>query len=94
MGEFVLVLDGVVDLKCVEAIACREAMCFGVLHVGDDVIASDWMDVVKEIAEGSKGEHAMIINETRRMKVEVGYIVFHHEYRDSNEDTHTIVEIL
>lgn len=47
-----------------------------VLHGGDDVIASDWMDVVKEIVEGSQGEHAMIINETRRMKEEVGYIFF------------------
>lgn len=29
MGASVLVLEGVVDLKCVEAIACREAMCLG-----------------------------------------------------------------
>lgn len=88
-GASVLVVEGISEPTCAEAIACREALCLAQdqgLH--SLTIASDCLGVIKNIQEGSLGENAMIIKEISDIVKTIFGVVFKHEFRESNVDAH------
>lgn len=93
MGASALVMHGVHDPACAEAIACREALCLAQDQGATSVlIASDCQGVIRSIEEGSRGENAMIIKEISDLRRTVPGAVFKHEFRDSNVDAHSLAK--
>lgn len=93
MGASVLVSTGIVDPECVEAMACREALCLRQdLQISGAVIASDCKGVIQSIEGGTRGINAMIIEDIRQLKLGSDGFLFRHEQREANFDAHNIAK--
>ena len=56
LGASVVVFDGVTHPGCLEALACREALALAMdLHVGEVVVATDCLEVVKGLQGDNLG---------------------------------------
>jgi hypothetical protein len=64
LGASVLAVQGIADPATLEAIACREglALCSD-LHVNRIILASDCLEVVNAIKEGSRGSYFSVLCE-------------------------------
>lgn len=90
-GASALVMEGIIEPACVEAMACREALCLAQdLQVASAVIACDSSGVVRSISDGSQAENSMLIKEIRRMMDAAGEVQFRYERRECNIDAHNI----
>jgi hypothetical protein len=93
MGASALVMEGILDPACAEAIACREALCLAQDQgVSSVLIASDCLGVIQSILEGSLGENAMIIKEIADIRRSIPGAAFKHELRESNVDAHNLAK--
>jgi hypothetical protein len=91
MGVFSLVLKGVLDPEVMEAIACREGLCLALdIQAFKVKLACDNQSVVNNIYQGSRGVYGQVIQEIKARSVDLGQVVFVHEYRTSNTDAHRI----
>ena len=66
MGSSVVAFVGIIDAPIVEALACWEALpLVQDLLLPNIIISSDCQLVVGDIAQGTGGQHASIIEEIR-----------------------------
>ena len=64
LGASVIVFDGVTHPGCLEALACRESLALAAdLHVGDVMVATDCLEVVKGLQGGNLGLFSHILRE-------------------------------
>jgi ribonuclease HI len=92
MGASAVVFDGITSPEVLEAWACSEALSLAEdLQARKLKVASDCLNVVKEIQTGSaKGKHCMIINEIISRKESFLKVDIIHERREANEEAHMI----
>jgi ribonuclease HI len=91
-GASALVFDGITDPSVLEALACAEAMCLAQdLQVGNILVASDCMNVVKDIISGVPGgQNCMIIKEILKKRGDFSVATFVHERREANTEAHRL----
>jgi hypothetical protein len=72
MGASDVVFEGVTNPRCLEAMACREALSLAAdLHVGDILVAFDCVDIVKGLHLENRGIFSHIrqeVKETSRIR--------------------------
>ena len=90
-GASVLITQGVTDPESMEAIACREGLALASdLAIRKVRIASDNINVVKNIRGDSKGIYGHIVQEIKARAGSFASSEFVHEGRASNEDAHKL----
>ena len=90
-GASVLITQGVTDPESMEAIACREGLAIASdLAMRKVRIASDNINVVKNIRGDSKGIYGHIVQEIKARAGSFASSEFVHEGRASNEDAHKL----
>jgi ribonuclease HI len=91
MGASTLVLPGKSSAEILEALACREACALAKdIHVRRIMVATDCMNVVTSLAEGTLGSYAHIVREIRESKGDFDALEFRHEARISNKEAHCL----
>jgi ribonuclease HI len=91
LGASDVVFDGITSPGTLEALACREG-----LDVADDLgigqvhAATDCLEVVKGLQEGSLGVYSNILKEIRARMLQRGGTTFGHERRDFNKEAHIV----
>jgi hypothetical protein len=66
LGSLMIVFEGITDSGCLEAMACREALALAAdLNVGDAMIASDCMEVVKGLHGQDLGLSSHVLMEVK-----------------------------
>jgi ribonuclease HI len=91
MGASTLVLPGKSSAEILEALACREACALAKdIHVRRIMVATDCMNVVTSLAEGTLGSYAHIVREIRESKGDFDALEFRHEARSSNKEAHCL----
>ena len=64
MGALAIIVSGLTDPGILEALACREALTLSQdLHIRRVSIASDCLRLVRDIAEGNRGNYGTVITE-------------------------------
>jgi ribonuclease HI len=77
MGASDVVFEGVTNPRCLEAMACREALSLVAdLHVGDILVASDCMDIVKGLHRENRGIFGHILQEVKETSRIRGGVAF------------------
>jgi ribonuclease HI len=91
LGASVLAVQGIADPATLEAIACREglALCSD-LHVNRIILASDCLEVVNAIKEGSRGSYYSVLCEINQRSSAFASVSFNHEGRKSNMHAHNL----
>ena len=91
LGSSSLVVEGVDDPACLEALACREAMCLEKdLLINNYIVASDCKQVIEDIASGNHGEYGVIIREIRLRSPPNCRFTF--ENREANVEAHKLAK--
>ena len=90
MGSSSLIIPGLQDASTLETIACREALALAEdLAIKNFVVASDAQQVVNDIARGSRGRQAVIIEEIK-IRARKFNCTLSFESRLVNEDAHKL----
>jgi ribonuclease HI len=90
-GASAVVLAGKSEAETLEALACREA-----LSLAQDInarrirVASDCLNVIKSLDQGSLGVYAHIVREITETAKDFEEADFVHERRSSNKDAHNL----
>jgi hypothetical protein len=91
MGSSVVVFKGVFDPPTLEALACREALALATdVALSRLVIASDCKHVVLDIAEGTGGQYAAIIQEINIQRLDFQEVSYTFEGRSSNKEAYSL----
>jgi hypothetical protein len=79
------------DPGCLEALACREALALAAdLLVERITVASDCLDVIKELHGQHLGAYSHILLEMKETVEHRGGASFHHEGRRCNIEAHLL----
>ena len=93
LGASAIVISGLSDPGTLEALACREALTLSHdLQIRRVSIASDCSWLVRDIAEGNRGNYGTVINEICKRKLDLEGVEFKHEMRESNWEAHDIAK--
>jgi hypothetical protein len=91
MGSSAVVFKGVSDPPTLEALACREALALAKdVDLNRLVIASDCKQVVSDIAAGTGGQYAAIVQEINIQRLDFQDVSYTFEGRNSNKEAHSL----
>uniref|UniRef100_A0ACD5W7C1 Uncharacterized protein n=1 Tax=Avena sativa TaxID=4498 RepID=A0ACD5W7C1_AVESA len=92
LGASAMVFDGLINPEVLETIACSEALALAEdMHIAKPWVASDCLNVIKEINEGgSNGQQCMIVKQILLKKDQFLEAKFSHERREANGDAHRL----
>ena len=90
-GSSSMLFKGILDPTCLEALACREALCLAAdLMLQNVVISCDSKGMVEDIKDGTAGRHEMIIKEIWERMNSFNSCSFIFESRSTNRDAHNL----
>jgi ribonuclease HI len=91
LGASAMVYEGITDPRCLEALACREALDIADdLLVGPVQVASDCLEVVNALHSDYKGYLGSIIMEIKGRSRDRGFTSLCHERRECNVEAHRL----
>jgi hypothetical protein len=91
MGSSAVVFKGVSDPPTLEALACREALALATdVALNRLVIASDCKQVVSDIAAGTGGQYAAIVQEINIQRLDFQEVSYIFKGRSSNKEAHSL----
>lgn len=86
-----LVIDGVTDPESMEAVACREGLDLAAdLALNKVRLASDCINVVRNIKGAGKGWYGQIVQEINARAKDLESFEVVHEGRSFNSDAHNL----
>ena len=93
LGSSALVLKGISDPATLESLACRESLALAEdLLLENYVVASDCKGVISDIAEGTMGIYAAVIDEIKNRMRQFNNCSFVHEFRASNFEADSLAK--
>jgi hypothetical protein len=94
-GASSIATPGISNPATIEAIACREALALAEdLNLSHVCIASDCLEVINSIRDGSSGIYSTILREIAVRRRHFVAVLFVHEKRTSNTHAHNLSLVL
>ena len=93
LGASALVMEGITDPEMAEAMACHEEMTLASdLVLQKFKLASDCLNVVRNLQGTAMGAYGHIIREIKARAEDFTEVRFTHEGREANEDAHILAK--
>jgi ribonuclease HI len=92
LGASATVYDGLINPEVLGTLACSEALALAEdMHLNKLWVASDCLNVIKEINDGANsGQQCMIIKQIHLKRNQFSEAKFSHERREANGDAHRL----
>ncbi|XBH73176.1 hypothetical protein VPH35_100320 [Triticum aestivum] len=93
MGASAVVVDGLVDSETLQAVGCSEALSLAFdLNISSVQVATDCLQVVRNIREQNPCKYSTIIHEFNAKKNKFQIVELGHEMRVYNMEAHALVK--
>jgi hypothetical protein len=91
LGASGMVLEGIIDVKTAEAIACKEGLALASnLTLQSFQLASNIAKVIRSLGEEGMSPYGQVVKKVWTRAHDFIYVDFAHESRNSNVDAHIL----